>query len=63
MNCWVETLCTVEARVLGWLYKEFYGRPFDESTLFRVAHAYESTTDWHKRRPPLDAGKRKVTAP
>ena len=28
MNCWVETLCTVEARVLGWLYKEFYGRPF-----------------------------------
>jgi len=42
---------------------QFYGRPFDESTLFRVAHAYESTTDWHKRRPPLDAGKRKVTAP
>ena len=28
MNCWVETLCTAEARVLGWLYKEFYGRPF-----------------------------------
>ena len=28
LNCWVETLCTAEARVLGWLYKEFYGRPF-----------------------------------
>lgn len=28
VNCWVETLCTAEARVLGWLYKEFYGRPF-----------------------------------
>jgi hypothetical protein len=28
INCWVETLCTAEARVLGWLYKEFYGRPF-----------------------------------
>lgn len=28
MNCWIETLCTAEARVLGWLYKEFYGRPF-----------------------------------
>lgn len=28
LNCWLETLCTAEARVLGWLYKEFYGRPF-----------------------------------
>ena len=27
-NCWLETLCTAEARVLGWLYKEFYGRPY-----------------------------------
>ena len=28
INCWLETLCTAEVRVLGWLYKEFYGRPF-----------------------------------
>lgn len=28
MNCWLETLCTAEIRVLGWLYGEFYGRPF-----------------------------------
>jgi hypothetical protein len=28
INCWVETLCTAEARVLGWLYKEFYGRRY-----------------------------------
>ena len=28
LNCWIETLCTAEARVLGWLYKEFYGKPF-----------------------------------
>lgn len=28
LSCWVETLCTAEARVLGWLYKEFYGRPY-----------------------------------
>jgi hypothetical protein len=28
INCWVETLCTAEARVLGWLYKEFYSRPY-----------------------------------
>jgi len=28
INCWIETLCTAEARVLGWLYKEFYGHPY-----------------------------------
>ena len=28
VNCWVETLCTAEARVLGWLYKELYGHPY-----------------------------------
>ena len=29
------------------------GRPFDEATVLRVAHAYEQVTDWHTRRPPL----------
>ena len=28
INCWLETLCTAEARVLGWLYKEIYRQPF-----------------------------------
>jgi hypothetical protein len=28
INCWLETLCTAEIRVLGWLYKEIYQRPF-----------------------------------
>src|SRR6185436_18741093 len=28
INCWLESLCTAEIRVLGWLYREFYGRPF-----------------------------------
>jgi hypothetical protein len=27
--CWLETLCTAEARVLGWAYQELYGRPFN----------------------------------
>jgi hypothetical protein len=26
--CWLETLCTAEIRVLGWVYQEIYGRPF-----------------------------------
>ena len=28
INCWLETLCTAELRILGWLYREFYARPF-----------------------------------
>jgi hypothetical protein len=28
INCWLEALCTAEIRVLGWLYRELYGRPF-----------------------------------
>jgi aspartyl-tRNA(Asn)/glutamyl-tRNA(Gln) amidotransferase subunit A len=27
------------------------GRPFDEQTLFRVGHAYQAVTDWHRREP------------
>ena len=30
------------------------GRPFDDATVLRLAHAYEGATEWHKRRPPLD---------
>ena len=27
------------------------GRPFDEETVLRVGHAYEQSTEWHRRRP------------
>jgi aspartyl-tRNA(Asn)/glutamyl-tRNA(Gln) amidotransferase subunit A len=29
------------------------GRPFDEWSVFKVAHAYERATDWHTRRPAI----------
>jgi aspartyl-tRNA(Asn)/glutamyl-tRNA(Gln) amidotransferase subunit A len=29
------------------------GRPGDEATVLRLAHAYEQATDWHKREPAL----------
>ena len=29
------------------------GRPFDEVTVLRAAHAYEQATEWHTRRPPI----------
>jgi aspartyl-tRNA(Asn)/glutamyl-tRNA(Gln) amidotransferase subunit A len=30
------------------------GRPFDEATVYRIAHAYEQATPWHRRHPDLD---------
>ena len=32
---------------------QILGPPMGESTLLRVAHAYEQSTDWHKAKPPL----------
>jgi len=29
--------------------------PWQEALLFRVGHAYQQVTDWHRRRPPLAA--------
>ena len=26
--CWLETLCTAELRIIGWIYQELYGKPF-----------------------------------
>ena len=30
---------------------QVYGRPFQESVLLRVAHAYQQVSDWHAKRP------------
>lgn len=32
---------------------QFIGQPFDESTLLRAAHAFEQSTEHHRRRPEL----------
>jgi aspartyl-tRNA(Asn)/glutamyl-tRNA(Gln) amidotransferase subunit A len=32
---------------------QLIGRHFDESSILRVAHAYEQATGWHRRRPDL----------
>jgi aspartyl-tRNA(Asn)/glutamyl-tRNA(Gln) amidotransferase subunit A len=37
------------------LSMQIAGRPFDDATVLRVAHAYELATPWRKRRPTLDA--------
>jgi aspartyl-tRNA(Asn)/glutamyl-tRNA(Gln) amidotransferase subunit A len=32
---------------------QIVGRPFDEVTVLRAAHAYEKATPWRERRPDL----------
>ncbi len=34
---------------------QLVAKPFYEPTLLRIAHRYQQATDWHDRRPPLDA--------
>ena len=32
---------------------QILGRPFDEETVLAAAYAYEQSTEWHDRRPPM----------
>jgi len=34
---------------------QLVGKPFQEATVFRAAHAYETATEWRQRRPALTA--------
>ena len=38
------------------LAMQIIGRPFDETTVLRVADGYEKATKWHQRHPVLEAG-------
>ena len=31
-----------------------YGKPFDEAGVLRTGHAFQQSTDWHRRHPTLD---------
>jgi aspartyl-tRNA(Asn)/glutamyl-tRNA(Gln) amidotransferase subunit A len=35
---------------------QIIGRPFGETTILRIGHAYERATEWHTRRPALVPG-------
>ena len=35
---------------------QIIGRPFDEATVLRAGHSYQTATDWHTRHPALTAG-------
>jgi aspartyl-tRNA(Asn)/glutamyl-tRNA(Gln) amidotransferase subunit A len=32
---------------------QFIGRYFEDATVLRAAAAYERSTEWHKRKPPI----------
>jgi aspartyl-tRNA(Asn)/glutamyl-tRNA(Gln) amidotransferase subunit A len=31
---------------------QLVGKPYDEATILRLAHRYQTETDWHHRTPP-----------
>jgi aspartyl-tRNA(Asn)/glutamyl-tRNA(Gln) amidotransferase subunit A len=33
---------------------QIIGRPFDEETVLRVAHAYEHATECHRKKPKME---------
>ena len=44
------------------LSMQIAGRPFDDATVLRVAHAYEKATPWRAKRPELDPAAEFSTA-
>ena len=44
------------------LSMQIVGRPFDDATVLRVAHAYEAATPWRARRPVLEPNAAVSTA-
>jgi aspartyl-tRNA(Asn)/glutamyl-tRNA(Gln) amidotransferase subunit A len=34
---------------------QLLGKPFGEETIFKLAHAFEQCTPWHKEKPPLNS--------
>jgi len=39
---------------------QLLGKALDEARILQIAHAYEQSTDWHKARPPIAAGRREA---
>lgn len=39
------------------------GRPFDEATILRAAHAYQRETEWHTGRPPIRGAESESASP
>lgn len=67
LQMYLSDICTIPANLAGLpamsvpcgfdnglpMGMQIIGKPFDETTMLRVAYAYEQSTDWHKRRAVL----------
>lgn len=40
---------------------QLLGKPLDEGRILRIAHGYEQSTEWHRKRPPLAANPQRPT--
>jgi aspartyl-tRNA(Asn)/glutamyl-tRNA(Gln) amidotransferase subunit A len=47
------SICTGFDRTALPLAMQIVGKPFDEATILRIAHAYEQATPWRRQRPSL----------
>jgi aspartyl-tRNA(Asn)/glutamyl-tRNA(Gln) amidotransferase subunit A len=47
------SICTGFDRIGLPLAMQIVGKPFDEATILRIAHAYEHATPWRRLRPSL----------
>jgi aspartyl-tRNA(Asn)/glutamyl-tRNA(Gln) amidotransferase subunit A len=41
---------------------QLLGKPLDEARILQVAHAYEQSTAWHRKKPPLAANVQRPTS-
>ncbi len=52
-NCGLSLPCGFSADPQLPIGLQLLGKPFGESTILRIAHAYEQATEWHKQKPRL----------
>lgn len=53
-NCGISLPCGFTTSPKLPIGLQLLGKAFGEQELFRIAHAYEQSTGWHKERPPLE---------
>jgi aspartyl-tRNA(Asn)/glutamyl-tRNA(Gln) amidotransferase subunit A len=51
--CGISLPCGFSANPKLPIGLQLLGKPFGESTILKLAHAYEQSTEWHTQKPPL----------
>jgi aspartyl-tRNA(Asn)/glutamyl-tRNA(Gln) amidotransferase subunit A len=51
--CGISLLCGFTKNPKLPIGLQLLGKPFGESTILKIAHAYEQSTSWRKEKPPL----------